>query len=261
LKLETRNSKLETVFRLFSSVMPLVTERSIVIPQRFCGPPTSGNGGYSCGLLAQSLPRAVAAECTIRKPIPIERELQIEVADHGARLLDGEEVVIEAVACDYEFALPSPSSYEEAHAAVRNSPAYRNHPFPTCFVCGPDRAEHDGLRVFPGPVAQQSGFTNLFAASWLPAPEFGDANGNVKSEFVWAAMDCPTGFAAGFPYEGKLVTGRLGVKQLVPVPVGEPCVLMSWSLGSDGRKCYSAGALFNAEQKVCAMAKATWIRL
>ena len=239
----------------------LVVSQRVVVSKRFCGPPTTGNGGYTCGMLAQSLSHAAAVECTIRKPIPIEQSLQVELRDGKALLRDGEETVIEAASTDYNFDLPRPITGKEANRAVANSPAFHNHPFPTCFVCGPERAEHDGLRVFPGPATPQDEYANLFAASWVPAREFADEHGIVRSEFIWAAMDCPTGFAAGFPYEGKLVTGRLGVKLLAAIHAEEQCVLMSWSLGSDGRKCHAAAVLYNAARQPCAIAKATWIKL
>jgi hypothetical protein len=212
-------------------------------------------------MLAQSFSDASAVECTIRKPIPMEQPLQIELRDGKALLLDGEETVIEASPTDYNCDLPQAITREDARRAVENSPAFHNHPFPSCFVCGPERAEHDGLRVFPGPATPQEGYANLFAASWVPAREFADEHGIVRSEFIWAAMDCPTGFAAGFPYEGTLVTGRLGVKLLAPIHAEKECVLMSWSLGKDGRKCHATAVLYNADRQPCAIAKATWIKL
>ncbi len=241
--------------------MLLATSQTIRVTQRFCGPPASGNGGYTCGMLAKTLPGAAAVECTIRKPIPIERELRVELREGKAILLDGDEAVIEAAATDYEFELPHGVGLAAAKSAMSMSPAHLNHPFPTCFVCGPERAEHDGLRIFAGPAERQNGFENLFAAPWIPAREFADEEGRVHPEFVWAAMDCPTGFAAGFPYEGKLVTGRLGVKLIRAVRAEDECVLMSWSLGNEGRKCHAGAVLYNSRSEACAIARATWIRL
>ena len=40
-------------------------------------------------------------------------------------------------------------------------------------MCGPDRAEGDGLRVFPGPVAGRG----LWAAPWTPDPSVAGADG------------------------------------------------------------------------------------
>ena len=57
---------------LFFTVPP---NQRIVIARRFCGPPDSGNGGYSSGLIANAISQN--AECTLRKPIPIEREMLI----------------------------------------------------------------------------------------------------------------------------------------------------------------------------------------
>jgi hypothetical protein len=73
-------------------------------------------------------------------------------------------------------------------------------------------------------------------------------------------MDCPTGFAAGFPTAGKLVTGRLSVQQLKGVHAGAGCVIMSWPLGIGGRKHFSAACLYQ-DGDLCAVARATWIRL
>jgi hypothetical protein len=241
--------------------MKTATEPTIIVPPRFCGPPSTGNGGYACGLTAAALGRDRAVECTIRKPIPIGRELRVEVNGDRASLMDGEELIIEAVATNVTVDYPSPVTFFEAQDAAKRSPAFDSHPFPTCFVCGPQRPDHDGLNVFPGPTESQGGFDNLYAATWIPAAEFAGTDGEVHSEFIWAALDCPTGFAAGFPYEGKLVTGRLAVRLLAPVHAGEECVLVSWSLGGEGRKCHAAAALFNSQGLPCAEAKATWIRL
>lgn len=242
----------------------LVAGKSIFVEARFCGPPTSGNGGYACGLLAAALPDSATVECTIRRPIPLDRELNIELRDQHAVLLDGDNVVIEAMPADYSFPYPAPIALDVAARAVQKSPAFTNHPFPTCFVCGPDRPHHDGLNIFPGAVAAGEApaeqFHNLYAALWRPAREFAGASGNLLPEFIWAAMDCPTGFAAGFPYDGKLVTGRLGVKLLAPVTPAADCVLMSWSLGNQGRKCHAAAVLYQ-NQIACAIARATWIKL
>ena len=239
----------------------LAAREAVTIPARFCGPPESGNGGYTCGLLAKALPQADAVECTIRKPIPLDRKLQVDAAENHAKLLDGEEVVIEAVATDLELSLPDAISWAEAQEAVKRSPAFHNHPFPTCFVCGPERSEHDGLRLFPGLVSDRGGYENMFAAAWVPAKEFADDAGKVREEFVWAAMDCPTGFAAGFPWAGTLVTGRLAVEQTAEVFPQQRYVIMSWPTGNEGRKFHAGAALFNANGELCAKARATWIKL
>src|SRR5579864_49928 len=228
--------------------------QSLTVPARFCGPPDSGNGGYTCGLLAKELGGGV--ECTLRSPVPLDVPLDIERSQSGGVLRHGDKVIIEASFTSIDVAPPVPIDLEAATAAMKSSFALdARHPFPTCFVCGPKRKAQDGLKIFPAAVNQ-----SLYAATWLPAAEFGDSGEFLRPEFLWAAMDCPTGFASGFPIAGKLVTGRLAVEQLQPIKVGEPCLLMSWPLGVEGRKHFSAACLYQ-NQRPCAVARATWIRL
>jgi hypothetical protein len=231
---------------------------TVTVPARFSGPPNSGNGGYTCSLLARHAGNP--AEVTLRKPIPIDLEMQItREADHF-KLLAGDDLIAEAKPTGIELELIPPVSFADAQRAAEASPAFQNHPFPTCFVCGPQRAAGDGLRIFPG-IIRDNEVGHIFASPWIPANEFADAAGNIKPEFIWSAMDCPTGFAGGFPYQGKLVTGRLAVHQLAPVRAGEHCVIMSWPLGIEGRKHHAAAALFGEDGSVRATAKATWIKL
>lgn len=231
---------------------------TVIVPARFSGPPKSGNGGYTCALLAHHIGNP--AEVTLRKPIPIEREMRITRDGDAWKLSAGDELIAEGTPTTINIELPQPVSFAEAEAAAANSPAFKNHPFPTCFVCGPQRAPGDGLRLFPGIVSDVAD-GHVLAAPWIPAIEFADADGFIKSEFIWSALDCPTGFAGGFPYQGKLVTGRLAVDLIAPVRAEEECVLMSWPLGIDGRKHHAAAALFGEDQTVRATGKATWIKL
>ena len=165
---------------------------SFTVPARFCGPPASGNGGYTCGMVARDLGGVV--ECTLRSPVPLEKSLRVEHSAAGAVLRSGDRVIIEANSTTLNIEPPAPVSLETAMEVSSASPALDlRHPFPTCFVCGPARDAGDGLRIFPAPVNG-----NLYAAAWLPAAEFGNATGDLNPEFLWAALDCPTGFAAGF---------------------------------------------------------------
>ncbi|HSK45038.1 MAG TPA: hypothetical protein VLA83_14255 [Candidatus Binatia bacterium] len=228
--------------------------KSLTVPARFCGPPNSGNGGYTCGLVAKELGGVV--ECTLRSPVPMEVPLDLERSTSGGVLLHGKKVIVETSFTTIDVAPPAPIDLEKATAAMKSSFALdARHPFPTCFVCGPKRKAHDGLEIFPAAIHE-----SLYAATWLPAAEFGNSRQLLRPEFLWAAMDCPTGFASGFPVAGKLVTGRLAVKQLNPIVVGELCLLLSWPLGVEGRKHFSAACLYQ-NQKPCAVARATWIRL
>ena len=234
--------------------MPLIR-----IARRFCGPPDSGNGGYSSGTLASHLPGI--SECTIRKPIPLERELAVETSDSTARLLDGAELIIEAVQTQIGDVNQAPPTIEEAHRAAKASPAFSNHPFPTCFTCGPQRNAGDGLCIFPGRLSQNGPEHSAFAAPWIPDSSLTGSGVTVRPEFVWAAMDCPTGFAAGFPWRGTLVTGKLAVEQVGPVYPHRPYIVLSWPQGNEGRKFHAGAALYGPDGELCAKAKATWIKI
>ena len=117
------------------------------------------------------------------------------------------------------------------------------------------------MRIFPGRLPQANANGAVFAAPWIPDSSLTSGGVVVRPEFVWAAMDCPTGFAAGFPWKGTLVTGRLAVEQLAPVYPDRPYVVMSWSTGSEGRKHHAGAALYDSSAQICAKARATWIKL
>ena len=229
----------------------------IVIDQRFCGPPDSGNGGYVCGRLAAHVPGV--AEVTLRLPPPLERPLQVaRLADGSVELRDGEAVVAQARTTSFDMPSPEPVALPEAETAAKNSLALDDRsPFRTCFVCGSGRPPGDGLCIYPGPVTGR----DMLAAPWLPDASLAGPDGMVPPEFVWAALDCPSGFAVGLGPEIVAVLGRLAAKQLAPVQVGRRYVITSWSTGSDGRKLFGASALFAEDGSLCGYARATWFRL
>ena len=79
--------------------------------------------------------------------------------------------------------------------------------------------------------------------------------------FAWAALDCPS--AAPFHGEvaGALVLGRLTVALEGPIAVGAPHVIQSWAEGEDGRKRFSAVALFTADGERRARGRAVWFEV
>lgn len=234
--------------------MKPVGEQVLVIDARFCGPPDSGNGGYVSGLLAAFLGRSV--EVTLHRRPPIGRPLLRRATERGLALFDGDELVAEGVPARLELNVPDPVHSSDARKATRSYPGFARHPFPTCFVCGPQREEDDGLRIFPGPVTER----DVVAAPWTPGRTLANGEGLVRPEFVWAALDCPGAFANGFP-EIPMVLGRLTVELVRPVLSGQAFVVVGWSEGSEGRKRFAGTALLGDEGELLAQAKATWIVL
>jgi hypothetical protein len=43
------------------------------------------------------------------------------------------------------------------------------------------------------------------------------------------------------------------------VRLNEPCVVIGWQLGQDGRKHYTGTAVFDEAGELCGLATATWI--
>jgi hypothetical protein len=213
----------------------------LTIDPRYRGPDNSGNGGYTCGLLASLLEGD--AEVTLRLPPPLDRPLRVARDGERVAVLDGDALVAEAEPARVELELPAPVSFADAEAAALPH-GDETSPFPQCFVCGRDR--EDGLRLFPGPVPGRA----LVAAPWVPEES--------RPELVWAALDCPGAYGSGAVGRGTVVLGRLAAHvERLPEP-GERCVVVGWPLGEDGRKVYAGTALFGREEPL-AWARATWI--
>ena len=233
---------------------------TVVIPRRFNGPPDSGNGGYSCGVLA-GLVDAPAVEVTLRAPPPLERDLGIQERDGATVALDGETVIAEARPTELALEAPEPVSMSEAIEADARS-SYRDaegHWFDTCFVCGPSRTEGDGLRMFPG--ALPDGLR--YATRLRPDASLAGADGVVRPEVVWAALDCPTSapIADWDDRRPPSVLARLAVRIDSPLYAGREYVAVSWPLGEDGRKRSAAAALFDPAGRALAVSRALWIEL
>lgn len=100
----------------------------------------------------------------------------------------------------------------------------------------------------------------MVAAAWTPDRTLAGADGLVRPEFLWAALDCPGAFANGFPVM-RLVLGRLAVQLVRPVEPGTECVIVGRSEAVEDRKHYAGTALFAADGELRAVARATWIRV
>jgi hypothetical protein len=227
--------------------MTAVARDEIVIERRFRGPSESGNGGYTCGLVAAFVDGP--AEVTLRLPPPLDRPLQVERDGDAVRVLDDGTLVAEAKPAQVDVDAVEPPSFEAAGAAALPHGDLES-PFPECFVCGPHRDAGDGLRIFAGPLGD-----GRVAATWVPADGF------EAPEFVWAALDCPGAYAGGFGVgeRGTLVLGRLAARVDAVPRADERCVVIGWPLGEEGRKVYAGTALYGEGDRLLGVARATWI--
>ena len=237
-------------------LLPKESRIIVRIDRRFRGPPESGNGGYVAGLLAKALGSS-DCEVMLKIPPPLDRDLTIACDGTTATLSDGESLVATAARSSVNVDVPAPPSLDGATVAENRFTGRHDHIFPGCFVCGPDREEADGLRIFPGATDDAS---HQVAAVWTPDDSLLDWEGVLQPEFVWAALDCPGYFAV----EGKArpaVLGRLGVHLFEKrIPSG-PLIVTGWPIGSDGRKHEAGTALHDSSGTLLAAARATWVTL
>jgi hypothetical protein len=232
-----------------------VTPTEIVIAARFNGPPGSANGGYVCGLIAVATGEQVKVR--LHQPPPLEVPLVVESVEPGTwRVRHELETVATATQTAVELDPPAVPGYLAALEISKHYAGFAQHAYPRCFVCGPQRAIGDGLRIFAGP---RDG-TDQVVAPWLPHPDLGDAAGKVRPQFIWAALDCPGYFA--FSSDGRrALLGELAVHIDRLVRIEKPCIVAGWPISCAGRKHRVATALYDEDGVPVARGLATWIEL
>ena len=232
---------------------------TIQIASFYHGPPDSGHGGYTSGLIAQLLP-ADTVEVTLRRPPPLDRPLAVLRESSALRIMDGDTLIAEAVpsGVDVTADVPPPVAYGDAVIASIDYAGFKSHLTPSCFVCGTAREPHEGLRIFPGPVRGR----NAVAAALVPEAHLAADRGEVQPQFVWALLDCPSGWAVTEFVPGReAMLGRLTARIVKPVLAGKRYAVIGWRLSTEGRKMHSGSAVFDYDGIICAAARAIWIRL
>lgn len=249
----------------------------LTIPARYCGPSSSGNGGYTAGTLAERV-RDVSdcpvVEVTLRQPPPLDVAMTVQhlptdeptnvAGSPVTRLLLGGATIAEATCVEVDLEAVEAVPLEQATAAMSGYPGLRQHPFPTCFSCGPDRAEGDGLRIFPGAVTDGPNGDSRVAASWTPPAALAERSDlldagvqRVGLGVTWAALDCIGGWA-GDMEDRAMVLGRMTAQvDALPV-VGEQHVLVGAARGTEGRKTFTASTLYDTDGRIVARAAHVW---
>src|SRR5262245_22603202 len=226
----------------------------IIRGARYNGPPTSAHGGYACGVLAGFV--GTSARVSLRRPPPLDRPLDVRRMSQTFELCDGEAVIAQAEPAAVAIDAPEPVSPADAERAARVYPGFISHVIPTCFGCGPERDVGDGLRIFSARVLGRE----QVAAPWRPDAALVAPDGHVRPEFVWAALDCPGGWAvAEFQREPKILLGQLTATIVRPLPGGEPYVTIGWPITKEGRKCRAGTAILSTTGVLHAIGEEIWI--
>jgi hypothetical protein len=243
-----------------------VTE--LVVPTRFRGPTSSGNGGWSAGALAALLDPAhgSAVTVTLRRPPPLETPMDVSTVGTGLVATADGATVLEAEPAATEPVRVEPVPADEARSAEAGYPGLDGHPFPQCFACGTGREPGDGLRIFPGQVSDQGDLVRA-AATWTPheslAEDWHDYSGAERRAALpvtWAALDCVGAWAADMA-ERMMVLGRMTARiSSLPV-VGEEHVVVGLARGSEGRKQHTSASIYDGRGDLVGVAEHVWIAI
>ena len=225
---------------------------AILIDRRFCGPPESGHGGYVAGYLAENI--AGPARVRLLKPPPLEASMEVVKTEEGVDLIFQGDVYARAWPSDFKADAPAPPSLEEARVMSKNYGGFHGHAFPTCFGCGPDRQEGNGMRIFAGASTD----SKLVAAPWKPDRSLSDEDGRVFPRFIWAALDCAGAWSFMTSTGTPALLGEFSVRIDGPVYIASEYIVVGWEINRDGRKHLTGTAIYTVEGELLAVSRATW---
>ena len=166
-------------------------DQTLRIDRRFNGPPDSAHGGVACGVFAGAVDSR-AATVRLLAPPPMDTDFTIS--------REGEVVTVTGPAGPVAEVRSAPPAEIEPLPWLSDGEVDRSrstwdeilraagHPFPTCFGCGGERPDGDGLELFAGLLPG----TDISGAWWEPDESIATA-GLVDDWAVWAAADCPSG--------------------------------------------------------------------
>ena len=253
----------------------------LIIPSRFCGPPSSGNGGYSAGTISayagHECPEDHArpwptVTVSLLAPPPLEVSMSLAPTDDGGVVASYDGKPILSARCTHDRVTDvGPVDPGDARAASASYAGLTSHPFPTCFSCGTGREPGDGLRIFPGRVSDapaeggEGERRARVAATWTPDPtvaedyhSYADERPRARLAVTWAALDCVGGWAGDLE-ERLMVLARMSVRLDSLPAIGEEHVLVGLGRGNDGRKTWTASTMYDADGRVVGTAEHLWI--
>lgn len=215
---------------------------TVSIDGQFQGPDGIANGGYLAGRFGGHGP----ARIVLRNPARVDTPLQAVRTHFGLTLLDGEAQIMNVEPCD----APDPVGVIPSAAEIDDlsTPDLTAHPFPRCFVCGPDNEQ--GLRI----LFRKTG-VGVAATFTLPVTE---PVGLPPHVAIAGALDCSSGWAVYAPSEA----GVLGTFEYVvlnePEP-GQQLTVVAERRDRSGRKRIAGSSVFDTTGALVGTALATWI--
>ncbi len=224
------------------------------------GPPGSAHGGVSAGTFAALVPRG-PTEVRLLAPPPLATTLTSRLDDDGTTVVVGPDGDIarvrslDAPVAVGEFALVDEADVDRAATDYLAWIDEWGHAFPTCFGCGPQRADGSGLREFPGPIGDGTTVVARFRVDGAdPVPDW----------LAWAGLDCPSGICAlrlAEPAPRAVVLGTLAGQIGGVVHAGTSYQVHARMLEVSGRKHTTEVAMLAPDGAVVAQARAVWIEI
>jgi hypothetical protein len=245
---------------------------TVIIDQRYNGPPRSANGGWAGGLLASRLSPETASTAkqafpsvsvSLKLPPPLNESLQVRRnLDASLTLMHGALELAHAQLEAFDLTPPQAPSLRAAEMAselgMSQGLSRTNWPYALCFACGVSR--DDGLCISPSPLGGNDE-DRAVGALWTPSAWLARDDGKVRLEAVWAALDCPAGIAWSYqlPEGALMVTVRMSVSVRQLPLINQPHIVLGWPISRDGRKLHAGTALYDAKGALLASSKQLWL--
>lgn len=239
--------------------MPPVTE--LIVATRYNGPRGLGNGGYVAGALAEFI--SGDAEVCLQQGFPLDTPLAVvRDDDDSIRCLLGDRQLGSARPVRVDLSIPPPPAREAAREATARFRCIHFSDPRGCFVCSPHRPAGEGLRLRCGALDPNQEL--IVAGLWRPDAELADDDGRIAPRLVWAALDCPGGYAiaAQAPEAGRQLLGTCAATLRRALRAGATYILSSWQImPPEGRKRFMGVAIHDADGELCAAARQIWIEV